>query len=130
MTAVHVDSVENHRNEVCGDEPAVCPACAQQPNPNLLAHCDNGSCVAVDIQQTSVTECESPDDCRVRAPECCECGGSTDAFSVIAVNISRDADYANYVCDPDMGCPECAPVYPDDIEIACLNERCTVIHPF
>lgn len=30
-----------------------------------------------------------------------------------------ERDYADLVCDPDQACPECAPVYPTEVTVAC-----------
>ena len=39
--------------------------------------------------------------------------------SLIAINVNAEADYASLVCDGDIGCPECAPVYPAEASAVC-----------
>src|SRR5690606_14935828 len=43
MTAVRVGEQQAHFDEVCGEEPPPCPACAAPPDPNLYAECVMGT---------------------------------------------------------------------------------------
>lgn len=122
--AVHRARVSEHRASVCGDDFG-CPACAGVPDPTLVATCDAGRCVVVDLQVHAATECETAGECRVRASECCECGATIGPSSVVAV--SDGSAYEALVCDPGMGCPECAPDYPDTLSAICEDARCRVV---
>lgn len=123
VTAVHRDGVDTHRRNVCGDDPPACPPCAPpSPNPYLIAFCaigreDGGHCRAIDLRTQTVTSCEADTDCHVRARACCECGADTSFDNLIAV--SDPAGYARFACGRDVACPECAPIYPDDVEAFC-----------
>ncbi len=110
VTAVRADRVAEHSEQVCGDEPRGCPDCMIRPTPELVAGCIANRCEAVDLRAHPSTACQRHEDCRVRTPDCCECGGAADAWSVVAVSDS-DA-LTDLVCDEHQGCPKCMPVYP------------------
>lgn len=122
--AVSRSRADAYRASVCGDDFG-CPACFMEPDPTLVATCQAGRCVVVDLQLHAATECAGPTDCRVRASECCECGASITPSTVVAV--SNGAAYEALVCDPGTGCPECAPVYPDDYGAFCDEGRCVMV---
>jgi hypothetical protein len=123
-TAVSRANVAAHRMDACPDD-AACPACLMDQDPTLLATCEAGRCVVVDLQAHAATSCASSDDCRVRAVECCECGASITASTVVAVSDSSALE--GLVCDPGTGCPECLPDYPDDFGASCEGGRCVMV---
>lgn len=127
-TSVNEDFLETYRDSLCGDEEPICPACAQSPNPDLVPTCAGGICEVIDVGALSISECSSSDECRVRTVDCCECGGSTDPGSLIAIRTDAEGFYSAQVCDPEFGCPECAPVYPADVDAVCLDGRCTLVY--
>jgi hypothetical protein len=118
MDAVNQTRTDAHFDDVC-PEPQPCPDCPQQFNPYLIATCESQTCTAYDTRQESFTECTQDSDCRLRTRECCECGGTTDPYMLIAIANSGEQAYSSLVCEPGMGCPECAPVYPDNAEAVC-----------
>jgi len=124
--AVNTARTSAHRASACGDD-ADCPACFAEPDPTLVATCEAGRCAVVDLQAHPSTECAAATDCRVRAVECCECGATISPSTVVA--ISDPGAFEPLVCEPGMGCPECAPVYPDDLVAACEAGRCVVNGP-
>jgi len=126
-TAVNEGSLANYRDSLCEDG-VDCPACAQAPNPELVATCEASRCEVVDLGMDAVTECTSSDECVVRTVDCCECGGSTDPGSLIALRRDQRFAYENLVCDSDIGCPECAPLYPSDVRAICDGGRCTLVY--
>jgi len=91
---------------------AGCPGCYMMQDPTLVATCDEGTCVVVDLHEHPSAACDSHDDCRIRTHDCCECGGDVTEESLIAINQSSEASFAALVCDAGTGCPECLPVYP------------------
>lgn len=131
MTGIHKDQLDAHRNEVCGDD-AACPACYAEPDPNLFAYCDqpasgNGSCVAADVRTHDLSVCEKDSDCRLRMGlDCCEgCFGGVDG--VVAISTKKNDELSALACGPElMGCPECAPDYPDDAIAVCTSGHCEV----
>ena len=126
MVALHEDDVSAHVNEVCAD-PVSCPDCPVQPNPNLFAYCDAGVCKGVDITNDPLGGCLSPSDCKLRLGlECCECG--YDGGLLTAIPIAYEQKLQALVCEPDFGCPECAPVYPMGAEPWCEEGHCVVIY--
>ena len=88
-------------------------------NPWLTATCSVGSCEAIDLANTWVTECVTDLDCVVRVPDCCPCGADTSPWQLIAVNASRINDLTVIVCDAQAACPECAPIYPPEVVARC-----------
>jgi len=120
VDAVNEDMLEEHFDEVCPDPNAEpCPDCPSAPNPFLVATCDGAHCQAVDLKQDPITECVENTDCRLRTADCCECGGNTDPWALIAIAVDAEGAYSELVCDPDAGCPECAPVYPEEASAHC-----------
>jgi hypothetical protein len=79
-------------------------------DPTLLATCRGGSCVVVDLQAHPATACSDASECRLRTNACCECGGPVDDDHLVAIGTGGGFDAL--VCDPGIGCPECAPGYP------------------
>ncbi|MFH1435527.1 MAG: hypothetical protein ABIJ56_07395 [Pseudomonadota bacterium] len=130
MDAANKNFLEEHYDAVCDDPDPICPGCAEMPNPELVATCEEGRCLAVDLGAEDLTLCASSDDCVIRTPECCECGADMTPMSLVAIRIDAQAALAGLVCDPDSGCPECAPVYPDNVDAICDGDgHCAaVIH--
>ena len=127
VDAVNHDQLEAHQQAVC-PTPVVCAACPTQTNPNLFATCGAGSCKAVDVSSDSASECTADEDCRLRVTGCCECGGSTASFELIALNRSKESLYTEQVCDPMQACDECLPFYPTDVKARCgANCHCEVV---
>lgn len=100
-----------------------CPACFQAQDPTLLATCDAGQCVVIDLQEHPSTACSDVSECRVRGNVCCECGGPTEPPNLVAVGSA--GGFETLVCDPGTACPECAPVYPA-LELACTAGHCAI----
>ena len=125
-TAVHREQLAWFQDELC-DGTEICPGCASQPNPDLIATCADRRCEVVDLSMTAATECTSDDECRVRTVDCCECGGDTNPESLIAVRADAESELQSLVCDGDFGCPECLPVYPADVGAQCDAGRCALV---
>ncbi len=121
VDAVHQARTEEHFRDVC-PSPTPCPLCPVANNPDLLATCEAWACEAVDIRRHFASTCASDDDCRLRVAGCCECGGSTAPADLIAIAWLGEAGYRQLVCDPEQACPECAPVYPDEVEAWCASD--------
>jgi hypothetical protein len=116
--AVNKSRTDEHFQEVC-PEPQPCPECVEEFNPYLVATCEQQSCIGYDVRRESFTECETDADCRVRVRECCECGGTTDPYSLIAIAQDGEAAYTDLVCGGPVDCPACEPVYPDNATAVC-----------
>jgi hypothetical protein len=128
MTAIRKDAVPA-RSERC--KTALCPKCAQRSNPELVATCRSGRCEAVDIAaSTAVSGCKQASDCRVRVAACCECGGDTSPYALLAIASTSESAYTQLVCDLATACPECAPLYPSNVSATCTqSEHCvTQVH--
>lgn len=130
FTAVNVSMSGAHYEQVACPEvltdPPVCPACAALPNPNLVATCDMGACVARDIEAvTTLTECTVDADCMLRRNECCECGeGGMD--NTIAIAVTANAELTTMLCDPDAICEDCAPSFEPILRAVCDAGACRV----
>ena len=93
--------------------------------PYITATCRNGQCVPIDIREEGVTDCETSEDCFMRAgADCCEaCDGTTVA------SVSDGALLNELVCgDEPAYCPPCAPVYPPELAVVCDDGRCGLIY--
>jgi hypothetical protein len=120
--AIRASATSAYSGQVCGDE-GDCPACAPLfIDPTLLATCSAGRCELVDLQEHEASACTQDADCRIRTPDCCECGGETGPGRLIGVAASAESLYADLVCD-GQPCPECAPVYPEEVTVACSGEE-------
>lgn len=135
IDSVYVGLVDAQRAEACA-EPVPCPDCEGIPDPTLLPDCSMSTCTFLDLNPPSgpapsLSACETSDDCVIRAAECCECGATINGQTVVALNREQRGFYDRYVCEDDIGCPECAPAYPDNIVAECRGEgaaaRCVVI---
>jgi hypothetical protein len=121
VDAVNRERLDEHFREVC-PEPVPCPECVTPTSPDLLATCRAGSCVAIDVRADAVSACTADVDCRLRVTGCCACGGSTAPEDLIAIRVDGELDYLALVCAPDVACPACEPVYPDDVEAYCAPD--------
>lgn len=125
VIALNANQVAAYTGEVCGDDFG-CPACYMAPDPTLLGTCEAGHCKVVDLRTHVATECDQPSDCRIRTTACCECGGPTDVEHIVA--ISSESSFAGLVCD-GQACPECAPIYPDEVAARCSMGHCEADWP-
>jgi hypothetical protein len=118
--AIARDTVTAYECRACGSR-GECPACAPLfIDPTLVATCVDQRCTLIDLLEHEASACESDDDCRVRTPDCCPCGGDTDPGRLIGV--SSENAYASLVCDPAQACPECLPVYPGEVSVSCSSD--------
>jgi hypothetical protein len=125
--AINAEFLDEHHAAVCTDPDPICPGCAVMPNPELITTCDaTGHCLGLDTGAEDLSLCSVDEDCRIRARDCCECGASMSYDNLIAIRTDAGAEYSDLVCDPDMGCPECAPEYPGDVQAICDEDgHCT-----
>lgn len=126
VDAVDRGHLDDHFADVC-PSPLPCPECATTSNPDLLATCAAATCTALDVRQLALSACAVDDDCRLRVTGCCECGGNTEPWALIAIARTGLAAYQQLVCDPGQACPECAPQYPDTVVAICAPDgHCAV----
>jgi hypothetical protein len=123
--AINVASASEHSRRVCTRDVG-CPTCAPLfIDPTLVATCRAERCELVDLRRHEASACERDDDCTLRTPDCCECGGDTSFGRLLGIAKSAERDYADLVCDPDEACPECLPVYPSEVTVECnASQRC------
>jgi hypothetical protein len=76
-----------------------------------------------------VSACTEDVDCRLRVTQCCECGGSTAPWDLVAVAASKEALYVDLVCDAGQACDECLPQYPTDVEAFCASDGHCDVRP-
>lgn len=120
--AISRASAAEYARGTCADDVG-CPACAALfIDPTLVATCRAGTCELVDLQLHAASACTQDDDCKVRTPDCCECGGDTDPGRLIGINAGAERAYADLVCDPERACPECAPIYPREVAVECNSD--------
>ncbi len=117
ITAVRADRLTAFRGQLCA-LPVACPdiACFIEER-RYVATCDAGTCKAVDLTQHASTECEQPSDCNVRTAGCCPCGGEQSPGNLVA--ISDENAFASLVCDAQLACAQCAPIYPSEATTTC-----------
>jgi hypothetical protein len=117
--AINADAASEYAGRACEDDVG-CPACAPLfIDPTLIATCRAGRCELVDLQRHAASACTREDDCKVRTPDCCECGGDTDPGRLIGIATSAEGEYADLVCDPERACPECGAIYPTEVTVEC-----------
>ncbi|MCB9636755.1 MAG: hypothetical protein H6721_31980 [Sandaracinus sp.] len=122
-----ITQADAHRAAVCTDPTPICPGCAVMPNPNLGATCSMSRCTEFDVRALALSACTRDEDCRLRVADCCECGGDTSPFALIAIRNDAEGRYTDLVCPNDIGCPECAPAYPADVSAFCADDgHCAV----
>ncbi len=115
---IHQDEVADYdrMRAECADLP--CPPCAPPTFTPLVPTCDDTDrCVAVNVEETPYSECNSDDDCRVRTKDCCECGGRVEGEWLVAVSLR--SGFEELVCPEGTACPECEPVYPGGVRARC-----------
>jgi hypothetical protein len=84
-------------------------------------------CEAIDLRAHPVSACTDDSECRLRVPDCCECGADTSFERLVAVRADASATLEPLLCDPGTGCTECAPVYPSSVEAYCAPDgHCAV----
>ncbi|MFK8002715.1 MAG: hypothetical protein AB8H86_24230 [Polyangiales bacterium] len=136
IDSVPRSGVDAQRAMACAD-PVPCPDCEGQPDPTLLPDCSMSSCTVFDLNPPAgpapgLSACEDDTDCVIRAASCCECGATITEETVVAINLEIRGGYEPFVCEPGIACPECAPVYPDNLVARCLGDgaaaRCTVVN--
>ena len=128
VDAVNKNFLGEHFDDVCGVPDPICPGCITMLNPELIATCREGFCLAMDVGAEDISECTSIEDCVIRTPECCECGADMTPGVLIAIRSDSRRDLEELVCDPDFDCPMCAPVYPDNVEAICDDDsHCTAL---
>ncbi len=125
IVTLNKDQAAAYQSATCGDSWG-CPACYMVQDSRLVATCASAKCKLVDLATHSSTTCASDGDCRVRTNACCECGGPVDQAHLVAINASKESDFSATVCDPGMGCPECAPTYPAEATAVCNAGHCEV----
>lgn len=125
-TAMNRSAQYDFQRSVCAGNSS-CEAClAQVGNSTLLATCEQGQCIVIDLLEHAVTACSNASECYVRAPECCECGGSTNEFAVVALSSASSVAYSTLVCSSTQVCADCAPVYPT-VNVACIAGHCRAV---
>jgi hypothetical protein len=107
--------------------------CTPMMSPWLIPTCVASRCEVADIQQSAITSCTTMEDCRIRVRECCECGGDTDIWRLIALARQRVADYEALVCDMSESiCDPCLANYPPTqglgliAALRCIDGHCAV----
>lgn len=125
--AIATSRADAHTRFVCPDPGSTpCPGCVAMDNPSLGATCTEGRCTGFDVRQLAISACTDDSVCRLRTRDCCECGGSTDPSSLIAVRGDARAAYMELVCD-DFACGACEPTYPTTVEAYCATDgHCAV----
>ncbi len=106
MIGVSRDAQDRYRSVAC-EGGMICPACAQEQDPALIATCAGGSCLAIDLHTSALTACTSDADCVLRPADCCGCD-----YSFIAIGSASEDEYRTLVCDPRADCPPCGPPSP------------------
>jgi len=98
-----------------------CPACFNEPDPNLAPVCRSKACKAVDVRvDEALSACKVDQDCRIRFPGCCEGCTGTAPEKLIALSTTGFAEYVANQCHPGAsGCPKCAIQYPAGYEARC-----------
>lgn len=128
VTAIHREHASAYYESECPGE-LECPDCIPARNPSLRTTCSAaGQCEVFDVRRLPISACTSDTDCRVRVPDCCECGAVVDPASLIALHVDEVGPYVARVCGPfDGDCAPCAPVYPDTVEAYCAADgHCAV----
>jgi hypothetical protein len=120
--AVSASHVATHTVRVCGG--LDCEACAVDPLVNarkrFVPTCEldtrrEGSvCAALDLSRMS---CTQESGCRVRVARCCECGPDPSVEDLFAAPVGGNV--AELFCEPDHGCCEAEPNYPENVTARC-----------
>lgn len=122
--AVSLGRLSQQREEACA-ESVGCDACVQPNDPELVATCDQGECVLVDLDtRPEISSCDVPEDCKLRFAGCCECANA-DTTPILAIHVGADDAYRALTCAPSQGCPECEPTFPGSVLAGCDGtQRC------
>jgi hypothetical protein len=128
VVALNRDEVSDRRDDVC-EGVWTCPECATQNEPSLIATCSATHCRALDVRLDGVSLCNLDSECRLRVPECCECGANVAASHLIVINGARVGEYMALVCAPHQACSACAPVYPNSVEPFCAESGHCALRP-
>lgn len=123
IVAISVGAANAYAVQACSGSNG-CPTCFGVTDARLVATCRAGHCAVVDLATHPSTACAVSSDCRVRTSECCECGGEIDERHIIAVAAGGDPALQAQVCDSDQACPECAPIYPANVQATCDSGHC------
>jgi hypothetical protein len=119
LNAVNTSQEEAYQDDNCPDRPPSCDACTKGSNPTLAAFCVENACKVIDVRGDDVAACTTDADCRLRYSGCCERCGQGSKLDVIALGQKGVATYVSQVCAPGQTCPDCAPTYPVDAQVAC-----------
>jgi hypothetical protein len=109
---------------------AACELCVgpeiSAPRAWFGATCSAGRCVLFDTRESPATACDLDADCQLRmGAGCCEACGE-DPANVIAYD--RDGILLDQICGENPGnCPDCAAIYPPEVEAFCDAGRCAVL---
>ena len=123
-TSINGDQNTAYSDEQCGTTGMMCPECATQLNPNLLATCENANCTLLDVANDPISECVDDVDCVVRTNTCCECS-AVSPETVIAIAADKAGTIRDWLCD-EGNCPDCIPDY-TGYEAVCNAGRCEVL---
>ena len=124
IISLPADDADEYIDRVCADVGG-CPACVEEPDPALLAVCEDGACGVVDITPPETgavspyNECETSEDCVLRVATCCECGTTITYGNTLAVHRDRLADLEALLCAPDASCDDCVGEYPEYLFTHC-----------
>lgn len=127
VASEYIDDV--HLDMCTGESAPACDAACPAVPPFIIAQCLDGRCAAVDIRDSDLTACRTPDDCRLRMDtSCCPCTGFAPP-AVVAV--STLVDFQEAVCGNEpRACPECAgPALPPEYGVACVGGHCQAVPP-
>jgi hypothetical protein len=126
LTAISRAVESSYRASVCAPG-TDCPGCIEDREPNAQAFCVANRCTVIDVRTDPVSACKVDSDCRVRVPDCCECGAST--AHLIALATSEVNTYASQVCAPDESCAFCLPTYPPRVLAQCdtTTHHCRIL---
>lgn len=123
VEAIAADKQSEFRSLTCEFTDPICPACDPQPNPELVAICDTGSCAKHDLGQLPITSCSNDDDCAVRYPDCCSCGASDPGpFEVFAYNPAFETETQELLCEPGFCALDCVPAVITTAEAYCAED--------
>ena len=120
MVGVNRSSLLAQREEACGDD-AACPACFMEPDPHLVATCEDSICVPQSLRfSDALADCESDDDCILRTSTCCPTCGDVGSSEVIAVPRAQRAGLYDIFCgEEDVACDDCESTFPPQMRAVC-----------
>jgi hypothetical protein len=128
VDAVNVGStmMAAHRKATCREPSASCPACSAPEEPNLVARCELGACVAFDVRDSNYSTCTMDEECIMANPSTgCEPCAEMLPDHVLALSTYRAAAYQSEVLGREPGCAACAQWFPTGYAGACSGAgRC------